>query len=70
VDIQRKKNTYKIALKPHTVTDSHQTNTQGDFFLLKFQFILQSVVIHLAEFYDEGVLQRLGEGHSVGPLRR
>jgi hypothetical protein len=37
---------------------------------LKSQFILQSVVIHLAECYGEGVLQCLGERPSVGPLRR
>jgi hypothetical protein len=39
-----------------------------DFF--KSQFILQSVVIHLAECYGEGVLQCLGERPSVGPLCR
>jgi hypothetical protein len=32
----------------------------------KSQFILKSVVIHLAEFYGEGVLQCLGERSSVG----
>jgi hypothetical protein len=31
---------------------------------------LQSVVVHLAECYGEGVLQCLGERPSVGPLRR
>jgi hypothetical protein len=39
------------------------------FLLLKSQFILQAVVIYLAECYGEGVLQCLGERHSVGPLR-
>jgi hypothetical protein len=39
-------------------------------FFFKFQFILQSVVIHLAECYGEGVLQCLGERPSVGPVRR
>jgi hypothetical protein len=40
------------------------------FFFLKSYFILQSVVIHLAECYGERVLQCLGERPSVGPLRR
>jgi hypothetical protein len=39
-------------------------------FFFKSQFILQSVVIHLAECYGEGVLQCLGKKPSVGPLRR
>jgi hypothetical protein len=39
-------------------------------FFFKSKFILQSVVIHLAECYGEGVLQCLGERPSVGPLRR
>jgi hypothetical protein len=40
------------------------------FFFLESQFILKSVVIHLAECYAEGVLQCLEEGPTVGPLRR
>jgi hypothetical protein len=36
----------------------------------KSQYILQSVVIHLAECYGEEVLQCLGERRLVGPLRR
>jgi hypothetical protein len=40
------------------------------FFFLKSKFILQSVVIHLAECYGEGILQCLGERPSVEPLHR
>jgi hypothetical protein len=39
-------------------------------FFLKSQLILQSVVIHLAECYGEGVLQCLGERPSVEALSR
>jgi hypothetical protein len=50
--------------------NSEDLHAVSFFFLLKFQFILRSVVIHLGECCGEGVLQCLGERHSAGPLRR
>jgi hypothetical protein len=52
------------------ISDSNTPTGSNIFFFLKFQFILQSIVIHLAECYGEEVLQCLGERPSVGPLRR
>jgi hypothetical protein len=61
----------------HTIFFKSKFILQSVIILLYFSILLHDnitskliVIIHLAEFYGEGVLQCLGERPSVGPLHR